>query len=188
MARIVAEKADVIPLLAEVFREHGYEGATLSRINARTGLGRGSLYHFFPGGKEDMAAAVLAEIDTWFEQHVFEPLRRADEPERAIEQMFDAVMTYFHSGGRVCLIGAFALTDARERFAAEVAGYFSRWIEALANAMRQAGVVENMAAALAEDTVLGIQGAIVIARSLDDRVVFERAMQRMRARALSRKE
>ena len=30
MARTVAERSDVLPLLAEVFREHGYEGASLS--------------------------------------------------------------------------------------------------------------------------------------------------------------
>jgi hypothetical protein len=29
-------------------------------------LGKGSLYHFFPGGKEDMAKAVLDEVAVWF--------------------------------------------------------------------------------------------------------------------------
>ncbi|OQM75541.1 TetR/AcrR family transcriptional regulator [Manganibacter manganicus] len=188
MPRVVAEKADVIPLLAEVFREHGYEGATISRIHDKTGFGRGSLYHFFPGGKEDMAAAVLAEVDGWFEQHIFEPLRQADDAELAIGQMFDAVTTYFRSGGRVCLVGAFALTDARNRFGAAVGGYFARWIEALALALRHAGASDSMAVALAEDAVLGIQGAIVIARSLDDRAAFERAMQRIQARTLVWKE
>ena len=51
MARTVAERSDVLPLLAEVFREHGYEGASLSLISKATGLGKGSLYHFFPGVK-----------------------------------------------------------------------------------------------------------------------------------------
>lgn len=183
MPRVIAEKADLIPVLAEIFREHGYEGATLSRIQEKTGLGRGSLYHFFPGGKEDMAASVLVEIDAWFERHVFEPLRQDDGAELAIRRMFEAVTTYFRSGGRVCLVGAFALTDARDRFGAAVGGYFARWIEALA--LRQAGASDSMAAALAEDAVLGIQGAIVIARSLDDRAVFDRALQRMQARTLS---
>ncbi|HAJ41518.1 MAG TPA: TetR family transcriptional regulator, partial [Alcanivorax sp.] len=30
MARMVMERADVLPLLGEAFREHGYEGASLS--------------------------------------------------------------------------------------------------------------------------------------------------------------
>ena len=57
MARMVAERADTLPGLAEAFREHGYAGASLSVIGEATGLGRGSLYHFFPGGKREMAEA-----------------------------------------------------------------------------------------------------------------------------------
>ena len=185
MPRVIAEKADVIPVLAEVFREHGYEGATLSRIQDRTGLGRGSLYHFFPGGKEEMAASVLAEIDAWFEQHVFEPLRREDGAERSIGRMFDAVARYFGSGDRICLVGAFALTDARDRFSEAVAGYFTRWIDALAIALRRSGASDAVATALSEDTVAAIQGAIVISRSLDDPAVFERVVNRLRTQALT---
>ncbi len=45
--------------LTGVFRLHGYEGASLSRIAKATGLQRASLYFRFPGGKEEMAEAVL---------------------------------------------------------------------------------------------------------------------------------
>src|SRR5687767_6837809 len=61
MTKPVVDRADLLPLLAEVFRSHGYEGATLALISQATGLGKGSLYHFFPGGKAQMAADVLAE-------------------------------------------------------------------------------------------------------------------------------
>lgn len=187
MPRTIAQKGDVVPVLAEVFREHGFEGATLSRLLDRTGLGRGSLYHFFPGGKEEMAATVLAEIDKWFEQHVFKPLHQEEDADRSIQQMFDEVSEYFRSGGRVCLVGAFALTDARDRFGAAVANYFARWIDALAQALRRSGVPEHVAAALSEDIVSGIQGAIVISRSLDDPATFSRAVERMHHRALMSK-
>ncbi len=50
MARLIAERADTLPALAEVFREHGYGATSLSMITAATGLGKGSLYHFFLAG------------------------------------------------------------------------------------------------------------------------------------------
>ena len=75
MPRQVAERADILPKLAEIFRKRGYEGASLSEIGAATGLGKGSLYHFFPGGKPEMAESVLAEVDAWFEGNIFAPLR-----------------------------------------------------------------------------------------------------------------
>ncbi len=49
---MVTERSDVTQILAEIFREHGYAGASLSEITNRTGLGKGSLYHFFPSGKK----------------------------------------------------------------------------------------------------------------------------------------
>jgi AcrR family transcriptional regulator len=180
--RIVADRADALPALAEVFREHGYEGASLSLISQATGLGKGSLYHFFPGGKEEMATAVLAEIDNWFETNMFAPLQDANEPTKAITAMFDSVESYFNSGRRVCLVGAVALGDARDRFAGPVREYFARWVAALASALT--GLARNPAdaTALAEEAVAGIQGAIVLARALDDPAAFGRVIATLRSR------
>lgn len=186
MARRVAERDDLLPVLAEVFRACGFEGATLSRIGAATGLGKGSLYHFFPGGKEDMLTAVLSEIDLWFDRNIFEPLRNADRPEASVDKMFDAVEAYFQSGRRVCLVGALALGETRDRFADPLRRYFRRWVDDLAFALRRLGHSPAPAAHLAEEIVFGIQGAIVLSRALDDEAVFRRAIERYRERALSK--
>jgi AcrR family transcriptional regulator len=137
MARLVAERADILPILGELFREHGYEGASLALITERTGLGKGSLYHFFPGGKEEMAAAVLEEIERWFETNIFRPLREAADPLAAIAETLDATEAYFRSGRRVCLVGAFALDDTRDRFAQAISRYFTAWRDALASALER---------------------------------------------------
>ncbi|MEH3116728.1 MAG: TetR/AcrR family transcriptional regulator [Methylorubrum populi] len=184
MARTVAERSDVLPRLAEVFREHGYEGASLSLIARATGLGKGSLYHFFPGGKAEMAQAVLAEIDGWFEANVFRALREADDPDRAVAAMFTTVSDYFRSGRRVCLVGALSLSDARDRFAGALRGYFIRWVDALADALTRAGHPPGIAGTLADETVGGIQGALVLARALDRPEVFERIVSGLRERCL----
>ncbi|MBB3353846.1 hypothetical protein FHT70_003794 [Rhizobium sp. BK049] len=44
--------------------------------------------------------------------------------------MWVNVNDYFRAGGRICLVGAFALHDTRERFFSATAGYFIRWIDA----------------------------------------------------------
>jgi TetR/AcrR family transcriptional repressor of lmrAB and yxaGH operons len=182
MGRPHTDRADAIPGLAEVFRTFGFDGASLALIIAGTGLGKGSLYHFFPGGKEEMAAAVLDHIDSWFELALFRPLREATDASAAIRAMFRTVDDYFWSGGRVCLIGAFALGDARDRFAQKIATYFAVWRDDLASALRRAGKDEAAALALAEDTVVTIQGALVACRALDDRALFKRSLDRQEAR------
>ncbi len=182
MARPVQHRQDAVRRLGEVFRQHGYEGASLTEITAGTGLGKGSLYNFFPGGKEEMASAVLADIDGWFADAIFRPLRQDPDPAVAIALMIDGVAAYFDGGGRVCLVGVFALGQVRDRFADRVQGYFAEWTDALAAALARGGRPPDQARDLAEDAVLAIQGALVLARAVDDRGVFTRALDRLRGR------
>ncbi|WP_428426018.1 TetR/AcrR family transcriptional regulator [Pararhizobium sp.] len=182
--RTVFEKSDAIALVAEVFRECGYEGASMSTITARTRLSKGSLYHFFPGGKEQMATEVLAHVDAWFAREIFVPLETV-EPGAAIDRMWEAVDAYFRSGKRICLIGAFALDETRDRFARPIRSYFERWTNALEAALLRHGVPTDHAGQLAEDAVSGIQGALVLARAMADETVFERSLTRMRLRLAS---
>jgi AcrR family transcriptional regulator len=171
----------VIAQLAEVFRAHGYEGTSLTLITQATGLGKGSLYNLFPRGKEQMAEEVLAHIDAWFERNVFAPLRE-DKAGEGVERMFEATDRYFESGGRVCLVGVFALGGARDLFGKRLRGYFKAWEEALAAALRRQGMTPARAKDRAEETVLGIQGALVLARASADGTVFSRALKRLRTR------
>jgi TetR/AcrR family transcriptional regulator, lmrAB and yxaGH operons repressor len=182
MARMVAEKSDAIASLAEVFREHGYEGASLALIGKATGLGKGSLYHFFPNGKEEMVRAVLAEIEQWFEVSVYSRLRDGDDPNTAIAVMLDETAKYFRSGRRVCLVGALAVANTRDLFAQAIRGYFVAWVDALQAALVRQGRDADQARLLSEDAVLAIQGAIVLSRALDDPAVFQRAIDQLRAR------
>src|SRR5260370_7496366 len=139
MARSIAERADALPQLAEVFRAHGYEGATLALISDATGLGKGSLYNFFPGGKEQMAMEVLDSIDRWFVDNIYKPLRTSTDPAKGISDMFAAVDDYFRSGQRVCLVGAVALGASRDLFDDKVKTYFAGWIDALSPPLRRPG-------------------------------------------------
>jgi TetR/AcrR family transcriptional repressor of lmrAB and yxaGH operons len=183
MPAALISRDDAIARIAEVFREQGFEGASLSAITAASGLGKGSLYNHFPGGKDEMAQAVLAHVDAWFEREVYAPLREADDPQQAVDAMFTAVDEYFRSGRRICLVGAFALDATRDRFAANVQDYFARWIAALAACLKRGGAKQSRA--LAEIAVAGIQGALVLSRALDEPAVFTRQLRDLQARLTS---
>ena len=185
MVRQVTEKSDVIPLLGEIFREHGFAGTSLSEITRRTGLGKSSLYHFFPQGKQEMAEAVLDDVAAWFEVNVFMPLRAGKNPETSIDKMFKQVDDYFYSGKRICLVGVFALDDTRDLFAARVNAYFSSWTKALIVALKHRDLSAKEARESAEDVVAGIQGALVLARSQDNPRIFTRSLKRLRYRLLA---
>ena len=122
---------------------------------------------------------MLADINNWFETKMFAHLRDPRAPETAIAEMFAATEGYFRSGRRVCLVGAIAIADARDAFAAPVRSYFQRWIAALASALRRTGMGSEQAAECAESVVAGIQGAIVLSRAIDDPRAFSRVLARL---------
>jgi len=185
MAKTETARDDILAALAEVFRAYGYEGATLALISEATGLGKGSLYNFFPGGKEQMANEVLAAIDTWFNDKIYTPLRDADDPAKGIAEMYVATSDYFHSGQRVCLVGVVALGAPRDLFGDKVKVYFAGWVDALAAAMRRLGNDKFDARRKSEQAVLEIQGALVLARAFDDPKVFSRALKESERRLLA---
>ena len=187
MTRTPSDRSHLLPLIAEVFRDHGYEGASLSLIGHATGLGKGSLYHFFPGGKEEMADAVFAEIGGWFRHHIFNVLLRSEQPEVAILETLDATAEYFRSGRRICLVGAFALSDTRDRFSFTLRSYFNDWRQSLASAFARSGHSSDDANLYSEEVISGMQGALVLARALDEPEVFLRVINRIRARLPARR-
>ncbi|AMY52942.1 putative HTH-type transcriptional regulator YxaF [Rhodococcoides fascians D188] len=180
--RLMSDRHDVVPILAGVFRDHGFDGSSLAVISRCTGLGKGSLYHYFPRGKQEMAEAVLDDVELWFHHNVFEPLRHGDDAASTTHDMFEQTARYFRSNRLVCLFGAFTLGLERATFSSRVAAHFTQWIEALTPVLQRLGHGDS-AAELAEEIVAGIQGALVLARAFDDATRFDRVLARLEASA-----
>ena len=60
MERLSASQ--VINLIVPVFRDYGYDGASLTILAKASGLSRGSLYHHFPGYRIRCRSSVEAII------------------------------------------------------------------------------------------------------------------------------
>jgi TetR/AcrR family transcriptional regulator, lmrAB and yxaGH operons repressor len=170
------DKAQAVAAIAELFREHGYHGTSYAQIIKASGLGKGSLYNYFPGGKEEIAKAVLKQIECWFEENIFAPLDTNQDPEKVLEKMFVTVDTYFASGQRICLLGSFALYDAKEPFSAEIKSYFQRWISALSTYLQKQGLSEQESRNLAYAVMVTIQGGLVMAQAINDTDIFTQAI------------
>jgi AcrR family transcriptional regulator len=56
-------RAELIAAGRELFSDRGYAGVSVEDIVRRAGVTRGALYHQFPGGKEDLFAAVFDEVE-----------------------------------------------------------------------------------------------------------------------------
>ena len=95
-----------LPKLFELFRQHGYEGVSLSAISAATGLGRASLYHHFPGGKVEMVSATLDYSGRWIDENILPVLRSQGSAQVRLQQMCDRLNELYASGEKPCLLAA----------------------------------------------------------------------------------
>jgi TetR/AcrR family transcriptional repressor of lmrAB and yxaGH operons len=184
----IASYDEVVARLLEVFKEQGYAGASISQIAQATGLGRSSLYHHFPGGKEDMALAVLARIEASMREEIFAPLRSGGPPEERMRAMLDAYDSIYDSGRDVCLLGTLVLGGSRKRFQQQLTQTFEEWLAALTQLAIEAGVQASDARDRAEDAVVRIQGALILAGGLNDPAPFRRALDRLSKEYLRSRE
>lgn len=58
-----ASRAALVASARACFAEHGYDATTVAEVLRRAGMARGALYHYFPGGKDELFAAVYREVD-----------------------------------------------------------------------------------------------------------------------------
>lgn len=179
-------KEEAIAKLIPVFRRYGYEGATLSRMSAATGLKKASLYHYFPGGKEEMAEAVLEYGKNWFEETIFTALRQETDPARRIEKMCQNLNEFYCRGEETCLLNVMALGEGSDRFQEHIKQALRTWIEEIARVLVEAGIEPETARKRAEDAIIQIQGTLVLTRGLEDLSVFDRIIKRLPGMLLDR--
>lgn len=163
--------------LLEVFRVHGYEGASLSLISEATGLKRASLYYRFPGGKEEMAKSLLEHVDELFATEILAPLNESGDPKTRIRQMARHLDAFYQGGRGSCLLDTLSLGGTNTGLLKDIHASISAWIDAMANVAREAGLSAAKARRRAEEALVQIQGSLVVARITGDPAPFMRALK-----------
>ncbi|MEM9006304.1 MAG: TetR/AcrR family transcriptional regulator [Cyanobacteria bacterium P01_F01_bin.86] len=166
-----------IPSLFALFRQYGYDGATLSKISQATGLGKASLYHHFPGGKDDMVASVLGYSESWLQENVLQLLASEGSPQERLQKMCDHVNDLYAGGTQPCLLAILQSGTGRDLFHPQVKAALAAWIAAIASVLVEAGLDASLAQQHGEDAIITIQGALMVSQSLDNPALFQRMIQ-----------
>ena len=170
---------DLLERLTRVFQDHGFEGASLSRISEATGLEKASLYHRFPGGKDQMAEAVLAHVGRWFVENLLAPLRETGPVAARIRKTGRRIQAFYEDGRGSCLLDTLSLRDGSPALHEAVGRTYAAWRDSFAAAAREAGLPAGLARRRAEEAIMSIHGALVLARATGDTKPFARALARL---------
>jgi len=165
-----------LPSLFSLFRQYGYDGVTLSKIAEVTGLGKASLYHHFPGGKDEMVKSVLDYSEHWLQENVLELLTSEGSPQERLQKMCDRINNLYAGGTAPCLLAILNSGTGRDRFHAQVKSTLDAWIRAIAAVLVDAGLNATLAQQRGEDALIRIQGALMLSQGLDKPAIFERVV------------
>jgi AcrR family transcriptional regulator len=156
----------------ELFRRRGYHGTSLKQVTAAAAAPIGSLYHFFPGGKDDLARAVILSSGDAYRQ-LFELIADAAAgPADAVTDFFEGAADVLEETDYIdpCPIGTVAreVASSNETLRHATADVFDSWIDAAASRFEAAGVGREDAGQLATTIVAALEGGFVLARARRD--------------------
>ncbi|MEM6255582.1 MAG: TetR/AcrR family transcriptional regulator [Cyanobacteria bacterium P01_D01_bin.156] len=168
-----------LPVLFRLFRHHGYDGVSLSKISEATGLGKASLYHHFPGGKAEMVKETLAYSGEWIAVNIVAPLQGEGEPLAKLQAMCDRISTLYEAGEQPCLLASLTLDTSRDMFHEAIKERLQMLMYAIASVLVEAGLEPEKAQQRSEDAIITIQGALILSRGLGDPAPFQRAVAQL---------
>jgi AcrR family transcriptional regulator len=166
---MVGTRDRIIVATNELFRRHGYNGTTLAQISEASAATIGSIYHFFPGGKEALAVAVVDSTGEVYRELFESIVAEAVGPSAAYVDFFAGAAAVLEESDFIdpCPIGTIAREVANTseplRQAAERA--FNSWISAVHHHLTSAGVPHVVAEELASLFVATVEGTFVLSRT-----------------------
>jgi TetR/AcrR family transcriptional regulator, lmrAB and yxaGH operons repressor len=165
--RVSVENKELMSRLSRVFRDVGFEGATLTTLAEAAGIQKASLYHRFPKGKEQMACEVLESAGAWLEENILARLKGDGTPADRIGSMVKRLDEFYSGGRQACLLNMLSSTHIAEGpFTHLIKQMFEAWISAVSSVLVDAGIDKKTAQARAERAMMLLQGSLVFSRGM----------------------
>ena len=168
MAPAPKHREKLIATASALFRMQGYAATGLAEILAESGAPKGSLYHYFPAGKEELGEAALHAAIEHSGKKIGALMTNAPDLATMLRTyaalMADEMQASGFTAG--CPIATIALEAAPRspRLTAASCEAFNLWSGALARGMKRAGFAAERAAELADFIISSFEGALILAR------------------------
>src|SRR6476646_3810356 len=163
-------KERIVDATAELFRRQGYTGTGVKQILADAEAPYGSLYHFFPGGKEELGAEVIRQSGEFYGRLVGTVWLAAPDVVRGVSNVFsEAGKTMVDTDyADACPIETVALEVAstNETLREATAEVFGSWITGATATLAANGIPKKKARELAIAVIALLEGAFVLARAM----------------------
>ncbi|MGW1144145.1 TetR/AcrR family transcriptional regulator [Streptomyces sp. NPDC002454] len=158
----------IVRAASHLMQRQGYDGTGIKQISQEATATLGSVYHFFPGGKQEVAVAAIRYGEQEFADELARWLDASTDPAEALVHCANGLAAGLRNSDWVegCPVTSTALgTAGRAPDIQEAAARaFARWRALVAARLRAAGFAEEVAEELAHTVISTLEGAELAAQ------------------------
>ncbi len=173
-------------LLADVFVRRGYSGASLNELAQACELSKASLYHYYPGGKEAMAAHLLRRSVASLQRCAFDVLLKDSKHSLTatdkLYQWAEGFAEYAEASNQQCLIAVLGQYQANP-WSEQITAQMAQWQQLLARTLEELNpeLKTKRHRRYAEHLFATLYGALVMGQLSADDKALARAVKRCKA-------
>jgi AcrR family transcriptional regulator len=153
----------IVRTTARLLQRHGYEATGIKQIGREAGAALGSVYHFFPGGKQELAAEAIRHLDRQFAESLRATLDTEMDPAKAVVAYAQSLAADLQDSDWLdtCSFSALALEAAHRspEMQRALADAVEHWQRVVSDKLRRAGIAEHDARELAGTVMNTLEGA-----------------------------
>jgi AcrR family transcriptional regulator len=166
---VAGTKQRIVAASAELMRRQGYEATGVKEIVTAAEAPFGSLYHFFPGGKEELGAQAVRFSGAEYAKLLPAILGASADIVSGIRAFFAGAAEHLVATdyADACPIATVALevSSRSEMLREACADVFDDWIALTARYLAAGGVQQEDARPLAIELIAALEGAFILCRA-----------------------
>jgi len=176
MARAAKHENALVLAAAELFRKQGYAATGTAEILKRSGAPRGSLYHYFPGGKEEIGAAAIVAAGKVLSGTISEIAAEVKSTPEFLERYAERLSLWmeksdFRDGNPVATV-VLETVPQSDLITAEAEKAYIMWIDRISDLLARDGWPKARRTATAEMILAALDGALIGSRIRRDKSVI----------------
>lgn len=157
----------LVDTTASLLRRQGYHATGLSAIVDESGAPRGSLYFYFPGGKDELACAALEQAGHEWSARIDAAVATANDVGGAIDAIITLLGDDLEANGwdNGCPVAAVALESTSKPVRNAVTAHYTAWLAAITDRLvERFDLARPIARRFATVALASIEGALLLAR------------------------
>jgi TetR/AcrR family transcriptional regulator, lmrAB and yxaGH operons repressor len=168
LAKAALHKQNLVRAAMRLFRRQGYASTGLAQILDESGAPKGSLYHYFPNGKEALGEAAVELAAGLVREKLVELAEEHREPGAFLRAYAKTMAGWMEESGyrSGCPIATTLLetAPASPRITAAGVRAIDGWTEVIAGVLERTGAQRREARTRAQLVVAAMEGALILAR------------------------